>query len=66
MAVVDKRSGKAGIRFCVGKVVRKSEVAADAEGGYHYDGLCAAGITFSLELKDGKWTMVSEKMNWIS
>jgi hypothetical protein len=66
MAVVDKRTGKAGIRFYVDKVVWKSEVAADVESGYHCDGLCAAGITFSLELKDGKWTIVSEKMNWIS
>jgi hypothetical protein len=66
MAVIDKRTGERAILFYVGKVSWKSETSAEIEGGYHCDGLCAAGITFSLELKDAKWIVVSEKMNWIS
>ena len=32
----------------------RSEDAADVAGGYHCDGLGAAGITFTAKLKDGK------------
>jgi len=44
----------------------KTPDSAEIEGGYHSDGFCAAGPTFSLERQAGKWAVVSEKMNWIT
>jgi hypothetical protein len=66
MAVVDKQTGKPSIPFYVGRVQWKTEDSVEIKGGYHSDGPCAAGVTFSVKLRNGKWTIVSEEMNWIS
>jgi hypothetical protein len=66
MAVIDQQTLQPAIRFYVRKVRWKTPDSAEIEGGYHCDGFCAAGLTFSLERKDGRGAVVSERMNWIT
>ena len=66
LTVVNKQTHKPGIIFYVEKLHWKSSTDVEIEGGYHCDGLCAAGITFHLKLVKGKWKIKSERMNWIS
>jgi hypothetical protein len=64
--VVDKENGRRAIIFYVDKIKWLGKSSAQVDAGYHCDGLCAVGITYKLKLSDGKWTIVSERMNWIS
>lgn len=66
MPVVDKKTRKRGIIFSVDKIRWSTENSVKVDGGYHCDGLCGAGITFSLERVNSKWTITKSAMNWIS
>jgi len=63
---VDKPSGRTGIIFSVDSIRWQSKDLAEVEGGYYCGGLCAAGITFTVERANGKWLIKSSRMNWIS
>jgi len=66
MPVVDKSSGERGIIFLANKVHWRSKDSADVEGGYHCNGLCGAGLRFRVKRKNGKWIVMSSKMEWVS
>lgn len=64
--VHDKKTGESGLIFNVGKITWKSDTEATANGGYYKAGLSASGNTYTLEKKDGVWTVTKDVMNWIS
>jgi|HubBroStandDraft_6_1064221.scaffolds.fasta_scaffold635894_2 hypothetical protein len=66
LTVVDKKTHKPGIIFYVGKLEWKKSDSVEIKGGYHCDGLCAAGITFRLKLVKGTWIIEERRTNWIS
>jgi len=66
MAVLDKGTGQRAITFRVGKIHWLSETSAEVDGGYHCGALCGIGITFTVNLLDGKWTLVKQQAKWIS
>jgi hypothetical protein len=66
MPVVDKSSEERGIIFSAGKVHWRSKNSAEVKGGYHCNGLCGAGLRFRVKRENGKWIVVSSKMEWIS
>lgn len=66
MPVVDKESGMRGIVFRADKIVWKGRGNVTVEGGYHCDGLCAAGYTFDLRLENGKWSVKKKRLDSVS
>jgi hypothetical protein len=64
--VVDKGTQEHGIIFSVDGIRWLGKSHVKVEGGYHCDGLCAAGYTFDVRLKEGKWVVTRQKMHWIS
>ena len=66
LARIDKKTGRPAIKVFVGKIGWLNEQSVEVGGGYHCGGLCAAGITYELKRKDGKWAILSEEMRWIS
>ena len=66
LAVVDKKTHQFGIVFYVDKIHWLNDSSVEVEGGYHCDGLCAAGVTYLVGRENGKWVVRSEKTTWIS
>ena len=56
----------AGLRFSVVKIKRLTASTVEVEGGYFEGGLSASGNRYTVEKKDGKWTVVKDRMMWIS
>ena len=55
-----------GLRFRVERIKRVSDTKAEVSGGYYEAGLSSSGNTYSVELKEGKWVVAGDKMDWIS
>jgi hypothetical protein len=66
MPVVDKKTHERGIIFYVDKIHWNLDSSVKVDGGYHCNGLCAAGVTFSVKRVDGSWIIKKSAMNWIS
>jgi hypothetical protein len=65
-APIDKSTGEAGIVFNAENLWWLNQDLAELQGGYYCGGLCAVGITFTVKRENGKWTIKSSHMNWIS
>ena len=65
-AVVDKKTGEKGVVFKVETIKFEGANAAEVEGGYYCDGLCASGQTFKVHRKLGIWKVTGSAMHWIS
>jgi hypothetical protein len=65
-AVVDKTTGEKGVVFKFETIKFQGANAAEVEGGYYCDGLCASGQTFNVHRKQGVWKVTGSKMHWIS
>jgi hypothetical protein len=63
---VDKTTYLTGIIFDAENLRWLDKDSAEVEGGYYCGGLCAAGITFTLQRENGIWVVKSSHMNWIS
>jgi uncharacterized protein (TIGR02996 family) len=63
--VVDRETGERGI-LRVDAIRWGDENRCEVEGGYWADGLAADGNVYQVELKDGIWAIVGERMLWIS
>jgi hypothetical protein len=64
--VVDKKTHEHGIIFYVNKIHWDDSESVRVDSGYHCNGLCGAGITFSLKRVDGKWVIRKRATNWNS
>ena len=64
--VVDKQSGKSGLRFSVEQVKWINEKQIEAYGTYYEGNLSSAGYTYQLAKENGKWVVIKQTMNLIS
>lgn len=64
--VIDRVTGQRGIIFAADKIRWLKDDAAQVEGGYYCDGLCAAGIVFEVGREGGRWVVKNKKLQWIS
>jgi hypothetical protein len=65
-AVVDRTTGEKGIVFKVETIKLQGANAAEVEGEYYCDGLCASRQTIKLRRKQGVWKVTGSTMHWIS
>ncbi|MEW6743970.1 MAG: hypothetical protein AB1486_14560 [Planctomycetota bacterium] len=56
----------AGLLFRVDGIKDITPTVVDVAGGYYEAELSASGNTYRLELRDGSWIVVSDRMHWIS
>src|SRR5437660_2746361 len=59
---IDKSSHRAGIVFSVDSIRWRDNSHAEVKSGYYCGGLCAAGITFTVQLSNGKWVIKNSHM----
>ena len=64
--VTDKSNGKGGLGFNISAITWVDADHADVSGGYYEGGSSASGDTYSLERKNGQWTVIKDVQNWIS
>ena len=55
-----------GLKFYVKKIKRLSDTKVEVFGCYYIGPLAAAGYTYTVEFKNGKWVVTAIKMDWIS
>ena len=55
-----------GVKFYVKKIKRLSDTKVEVFGCYYIGPLAAAGYTYTVEFKNGKWVVTAIKMDWIS
>lgn len=65
-AVKDKATGKAGMIISVGQIKVLSKTKAEVECGYFVNGRHGKWYCFTAALKDGKWTVVKQKLLAVS
>ncbi len=51
-----------GLKFFIERIKRVSETKVEVSGGYYEGYESASGNTYTVELKDGKWVVTSDKM----
>ena len=64
--VVEKRSGKRGILFQIRSLKWISETEVEAEGGFAAGMLYARGYTYTVMKVEGKWTVKTSTLKWLS
>ena len=64
--VKDKETGAQGIILRAGSIKWINKTTVEVKGGYYADGLAASGNTYRVVLKDGKWVVEEDRMDWIS
>lgn len=62
----DKNSGKQGILFITGPVKWLTRDSVEVYGQYWCGGLCSAEYLHVVRLNDGRWTVETTKLIWIS
>ncbi len=55
-----------GLIFRVDKIKLVGKDRVEVEGGYYEGNLSASGVTFTVERKDGRWTVTNARRSWIS
>ncbi|HUN55855.1 MAG TPA: hypothetical protein VMU29_11925 [Smithella sp.] len=55
-----------GVKFYVKNIKRLSDTTVEVFGCYYVGPLAAAGYTYTVEFKNGKWAVTAVKMDWIS
>jgi hypothetical protein len=63
--VRDRKTGKRGLWFDIGKARPRAEAELEVDGGYS-TGLGSAAITLRLRKKEGKWSVVDDVIRWVS
>ena len=64
--VIDKETGASGLIFNTGDIQWVSDTEVEVSGGYYEASLSASGNVYSLKKVNGIWTVIKEKMTWIS
>ena len=64
--VVHRPTGAHGLAFRIDSLSWTDADHATVTGGYYEAGLSASGNVYSLERKNGKWTVTKDAMQWIS
>ncbi len=64
--VRDRVTGKAGLRFSVGRITWEGPDRARVEASYYEAGLSSADYTYRMERRDGRWVVGSRVMTRIS
>jgi hypothetical protein len=55
-----------GLKFRIRGIKILDKYNVEIEGGYYSGPLSSSGNTYKLKKKNGKWQVISDKMNWIS
>ena len=63
--VQDKQTGERGLIFHLGGIRWISDTEVEVDGGYFEASESAAGSTYFLTKKDGRWIVEREEMHWI-
>ena len=66
IGVADKETGNLAMYFSVGPADCTSESECTLEAGYFGAPTAAASWTYHLKKSNGKWSVVSEELKWIS
>jgi hypothetical protein len=64
--VKDKQTGEQRLIFNVGAIRWISNTTVEVDGGYYEASESAAGSTYYLVKKDGRWIVQRDVMHWIS
>jgi len=59
-------SGQPALRFNCAEIHRRWDGSVDAEGGFYAGNLSASGNEYRLKKVNGKWIVVSDKVNWVA
>ena len=65
--IYDKVSGEGGAAFYVKEIFMLNQDEVEVVAVIHPEGgLSASGLVYRVFRKSGKWTVISEKLKWIS
>ena len=65
--IYDRGSGEGGAAFYVKDIFMLNQDEAEVEAVIHPEGgLSASGLVYRVFRKSGKWTVISENIQWIS
>jgi hypothetical protein len=62
----EKENGFRGLMFRIDSIKQISPDQVEVLGGYYESGLSASGNTYTVRRVKDKWTVTSDKMDWIS
>ena len=64
--VVERATGAHGLAFRIDLIAWTDRDHATVNGGYYEAGLSASGNVYTLERKNGAWSVTKDEMQWIS
>lgn len=64
--VKHRERGGRGLIFRISSIDWVDEEEAVVEGGYYEAPLSSSGNTYQVERRDGRWVVISDRLNWIS
>lgn len=64
--VIDPQTGKRGIIYYVSRIRWLSKTEVEVKGGFYVGKLASSGNTYRLTLKNGRWLVTKDVMDWVS
>ncbi len=64
--VTDVETGANGVIFRAGTVTWITDAEAMVSGGFYENGQSATGNTYTVRLQHGRWTVVKDRIEWIT
>ncbi len=64
--VIERATGAQGLAFRIDSIAWTDRDHATVDGGYYEAGLSASGNVYTLERKNGAWSVTKDEMRWIS
>ena len=64
--IVDTETGEQGLIFMVKSIKWFTATEVWVNGGYYQNGLASSGHTYTVQKKNGRWSVVKAKLRWIS